>query len=169
MLSDREAKRRGLPKGSLFMAAETMRNLQQVAMGLVTVCLSKEAEGNFWSSGNHRLSELSVEQHFGRLRVQSPSAQLTSRSYWAAAARDMLRTKSKKQADTPLPVGTVKPLTADEFYYESEKAVRSAVRLAAWCQDCTQQSLHDMYLEWCGQGGFEDIGTGWSGMEHVDE
>ena len=79
MLSNQESTRRGLPRGSLFLAAETVRNLQHAAMGVISVTVSKSTEGSPWERGGQRLSELAIEQHFGRLRTQSPSAQLTAR------------------------------------------------------------------------------------------
>ena len=41
--------------------------------------------------GDHRLSELGIEHHFGRLRSQSSTAQLSTRGYWQSSARDMLK------------------------------------------------------------------------------
>ena len=157
MLSDRECAKRGLPKGALFLAPETSRNLQHVAMGVITVALTPEQEGDPWANGSHRLTELPVEQHFGRLRVQSTSAQLTARSYWAASARDMLRTKHRKRADTPPPDKPVQPLSPDEFYYESEKALRSALKLAAFCQGCNVESLEEAFQQYCQNGDYKAI------------
>ena len=69
MISNQESSRRGLPRGSLFLAAETVKNLQHSAMGVISVALSKSTEGSPWTRGEQRLSELGIEQHFGRLRI----------------------------------------------------------------------------------------------------
>lgn len=151
LLADRESARRGLPKGSLFLAPETTRNLQQVGLGILSVCLTKPTRGNPWLRGDHRLSELGIEHHFGRLRSQSPTAQLTTRSYWQSSARDMLRRarQTKPSAATRCVQELVEPLTPDEFYSCSERAYKSALRLAGFCEGVTAESLEDMYLRWC--------------------
>eukprot|EP00435_Cladocopium_sp_Y103_P019204 s3146_g4.t1 len=160
MLSNQEAARRGLPRGSLFLANETVRNLQHAAMGVLSVTLSKSTEGSPWSRGEHRLSELPIEMHFGRLRTQSPSAQLTAKSYWTACARDMMRSsrQPKPASHSRPPPEDEKPLSADEFFVASERAYRSSIRFAAYCAGSTMDSLDEMYREWCNQHGFDKEG-----------
>lgn len=160
MLSNQESTRRGLPRGSLFLAAETVRNLQHAAMGVISVTVSKSTEGSPWERGGQRLSELAIEQHFGRLRTQSPSAQLTAKAYWTACARDMLRSarQPKPAGHSRPPPENMEPLTADEFYVASERAYRSALRFAAYCAGSTIESLEQTYLEWCNQKGFDKEG-----------
>ena len=46
-----ECSRRSLPRGSLWLAPETHRNLQHCALGLLSVCLSKQPKGSPWLSG----------------------------------------------------------------------------------------------------------------------
>ena len=157
MMSQKECAKRGLPRGSLFVAPETSKNLQHAAMGIISVTLSKTADGCPWASGDQRLSELSIEQHVGRLRTQSTSAQLTARSYWTASARDMLRShKRRKPAMLSRPPpesdGHLKP---DEFYVASERAYRASLRLAGWCAGVTPESLHEAYTQWCKSKGFQ--------------
>lgn len=157
MLADREASRRGMPRGALFLAPETVRNLQQVCLGVLSVCLSKSPEGDPWCNGHHRLTELPVEQHFGRLRVQSSSAQLTAKSFWVACARKMLQSQIRRGAPSKVPEKEMKPISPDEWYFESEKATRVAIRFAAWCSGFTQDSLYEMYCEWADSGKFKDL------------
>lgn len=159
MLADLECTRRGLPRGSLFLAPETARNLQHCALSVLQVCLSKSPEGCLWSRGHHRLTELSVEQFFGRLRVQSSSANLSSRAYWQASCRDMLRNKARHKKPIPIPSKQVEPLGSSDFWHESEKALRSAIKLAAWCEGVTGDSLSTMYSEWCDEDSFK-VGAG---------
>ena len=118
MLANREAAKRGLPKGSCFCAPETVRNLQQCALGILGVCISKAVRGSPWVRGDHRLSELGIEHHFGRLRSQSSTAQLSTRGYWQSSARDMLKRakRTKPAAATRCAAEVVPPLTQDEFY-----------------------------------------------------
>eukprot|EP00435_Cladocopium_sp_Y103_P061032 s1370_g22.t1 len=149
MLAAKESKRRGLPRGSLFLAPETVRNLQQGALGLLTVFVTKSREGNPWKRGDHRLGELPIERHFGRLRSQSASAQLNAKSFWRASARDMMRSiKVNKQPASP-PADDLPPLSNDDFFQLTERAYRASIRFAAFCQGCTNDSLHEMYEEYC--------------------
>lgn len=157
LLSDKECARRGLPKGALFLAPETARNLQHSALAVVSVGLTKSSEGCYWSNGHQRLSELPVECHFGRLRTQSSSAQLSARSFWSASARDMLRSSSRKQVGDPPVQKKIDPLTEEEFLVVSNKALRSALRLAAWCQNCSVSSLSETYDQWCKDSKHEDF------------
>ena len=151
LLADRESARRGLPKGSLFLAPETTRNPQQVGLGILSVCLTKPVRGNPWKRGDHRLTEMGIEHHFGRLRSQSCTAQLTTRSYWQSSAKDMLRRarQTKPSAAARCVQELVEPLTPDEFYACSERAYKSALRLAGFCEGVTPESLEDLYIRWC--------------------
>lgn len=151
MLANREAAKRGLPKGSCFCAPETVRNLQQCALGILGVCISKAVRGSPWARGDHRLSELGIEHHFGRLRSQSSTAQLSTRGYWQSSARDMLKRarRTKPAAATRCAAEVVPPLTQDEFYSCSERAYKSSLRLVAFCEGVTPESLEDSYVRWC--------------------
>ena len=159
MLSAREAVKRSLPKGSLFIANETIKNLQQCAMGTIAIALSKDDLGNPWCRGDHRLDELPIEQHFGRLRSQSPTAQLSVRSFWQASARDMMKASREKRPPAAFrpPQEDMKPLTPDEFYACSDRAYRAAIRLASFCQGAEPMSVQEMYEEWCGENKFMDL------------
>ena len=155
MLADKECQRRRLPKGALFLHPETMRNLQQSALGVVGICLTKNPEGNFWSHSRSRLTELPVEQWFGRLRVQSVTAQLSARSYWQAGAREMLRAQMRRTKEEPT-TEVLDPLPAGDFRRISEKAYKSALRLVAWSSETTTASLQECYEAWCERGGYRD-------------
>lgn len=47
------------------------------------------------------------------------------------------------------PDEVMKALTPDEFYHCSERAYRSALRLAAFCEGVTPDSLKNLYQSWC--------------------
>ena len=73
-------------------------------------CSAVKARGR--KNGHHRLTELAIEEHFGKLRMQSPSAQLTVRSFRSPEAKEMIRTKTasknpstaaKKKTKNPKP------------------------------------------------------------------
>ena len=74
-----------LPTGSTFMASQTCSNLQSCALASVVMCVTKHREFDPWRSGDCRLSELSIEQYFGHLRIQSSNSQLSTRAYFHAA------------------------------------------------------------------------------------
>ena len=147
-LSNRECTRRRLPRGSLFMHPETVRNLQQTALGLLAVCLSKNREGSPWEHGRTRLCELPVEQWFAKIRSQSSTAQHSCRSYWTAACREMLRGNATRKVEPPTTT-ILEPLDPHDFFLASEKAFKSALRLVAWSMDCACSSLESAYVEWC--------------------
>lgn len=78
--------------GSLFSAAQTCTNLQAVALGTISICLTKPVWFSPWKRGSCRLAEISIEQFFSYLRRQSQNSQLTCRAYWHASARYSLHT-----------------------------------------------------------------------------
>lgn len=155
MLANRQCSKLGLPKGSLYLAPETVRNVQQVALGCIAVCLTKSADGSPWQYGEQRLSELAIEQLFGRLRTQSSSAQLTARSYWKACCRDMMRSSQfRKKTAVRIPAEGEEPLSPDAFYHASDKAMRASLSLAAFCAGVTEESLWSSYKGWCKDKGY---------------
>ena len=167
-----ECSRRSLPRGSLWLAPETQRNLQHCALGLLSVCLSKEPEGSPWWSGHHRLAELGIECFFGRLRSQSASAQLTARSYWQCSARDMIRTHHDHNGRaTEAPKEVVPPLAPDRLHEISERAYKAALQLAALAAGVTMASLDEMYRQWCSSGRFngKDEGQNDENMEDDED
>lgn len=151
LIASRECKKRSLPAGTLFLAEETLRNIQQCALGGLSVCLTKDPLGDPFAHGHARLSELSVEEWFGRQRVQSPSAQLTARAYWAAVCRTMLKDKrnSSKRGDTELQLETLDPISAEGFFAASEKALSSALQLVSMTSDYAVKDLEILYGRWC--------------------
>ena len=116
------------------------------------------------------MSEISIEHFFGRLRVQSPSAQLTTRSYWAASAREMARTarRSKSNLAEPPNLEHCPPLTSAQFYAASERALQSALELVAWCGDLSTRSLEERYKEWCLNPRHSDFGQDFDAEDDWD-
>ena len=160
MVSHQECHKRGLPRGSLFLAPETTRNLIHSALGVLQIVLTKSKEGSPWAFGNHRVTELPTEQWFGRIRTQSASAQHSARSYWTASARDMMRSQRRTKSAKELrpPSGCLSPLSPDLFHNASDRAYRSAARLAAWASKVTLESLNAQYKSWCAQAGYNQEG-----------
>ena len=69
-----------------------------------------------WKQGYSRLSELPREQHFGKLRMQSSNAQLSSRAFFMADARTALRTSRELNGTKPAKVKKPEePLTEEEL------------------------------------------------------
>ena len=154
VVSDRMAAQKGLPKGSLQIASQTRHALQSVSMSVLLVALTKNEEGSPWSHGHGRLTELGIEEFFGRVRVQSSSAQHTARSFWKASAREMLSRASKEIKDLP-PQERLKPVSAEEFSAASSRAYKSALRLVSMCSNFTEESLKSTYEILC-EGGHID-------------
>lgn len=80
-----------LPRGSMFMASQTMANLQSIALTVATMTLSKPASFVPWAHGSARLTEASIEQWFGLLRKQTANSLLSTRQFFFASARQSLR------------------------------------------------------------------------------
>ena len=129
-------------------------------MSTIMVALSKNESGNPYTRGNARMTELAIEQWFGRLRIQSASASLSSRGYWQAAARETLRTfkaaRVREDDKAPPPEQKQLPLSDEEFKACSERAMEAALALVAHTSAVTVASLRDMYNEWCESGRLND-------------
>ena len=95
MISSAKCREKGLPTGPLFMAPQTVFNLQGVALSVIAMCVSKPKGWTPWKRGSARASELTVEQFFSFIRAQSSNSQHTARSYWTAATRQNLRTGAR--------------------------------------------------------------------------
>lgn len=95
IVADRLCKERNAPTGSFFLAKQTMLNLQATALTTVVICVTKEAGWSPWVYGFQRLSEQAIEQHFGHLRCQATNAQLSTRAYWMACARTLMKTNEE--------------------------------------------------------------------------
>lgn len=91
MLADARCARLNLPKGSQFMAPQTMYNLQGLCLSVACIACSKDPDWHPWAVGTARLSELSVEEWFSHLRRQSPNSQLSARAFFQASSRQLLK------------------------------------------------------------------------------
>ena len=116
MIAEDYCTNEGLPRGSCFLAPQTMVNMQACALSLITVCVSKDPSFAPWNHGFGRMTELAIEQTFGHLRVQSRNAQLSTRAFMQADARQALRhSKQLNQHRVPaIPKGD-NPLTETEL------------------------------------------------------
>lgn len=139
------AVKRGVAKGTCFMAEQTCCHLQRVALGVILVALGKDKVGNPWQ-GHCRLGEIGVEEFFGKIRCQNASAQHTARSFWKASAREMLARHPKGSMP---PADIVQPLSAEQFEAASKRAYRSALSLVAFCSQVTEESLREHYEFLC--------------------
>lgn len=156
LVADSKASQMNLPKGALWLAPQTGENLQLVALSTIVLACSKEPAGNPFFAGCCRMTELNVEQWFGRLRVQATNAQLNSRSYWKAAAREMLRSKKKHDScKEPPNMIDMEPLSDGQFFQCSVKAWKSALQLVSACSGFTLESLDHMYRQWSESGKFD--------------
>lgn len=116
LLAQEKCSKHQLPTGSTFMATQTARTLQSVALSIVVVALSKSPDFEPWLHGFGRLSELAVEHHFGMLRNQSPTALLSARAYFQAGARQSLRTNKLLNKEKVRNIAGTAPLTDAEHH-----------------------------------------------------
>ena len=130
LLAQIHCKNAGLATGSTFMAGQTCYNMQGVALCVAAICASKPKSFLPWSQGFGRLSEISIEEYFGMLRSQTQNSQLSTRQYFQASARYMLKqndvlNKKRKLPDSKLP-REEKALTEEEHLgFEGTKQNRS--------------------------------------------
>ena len=95
LLGDSKCRSLKLPKGSCQMAAQTIFNMQGVALCTATICVSKPTGWMPWSQGHHRLAEVTIEEYFGALRSQQSNAQMSARQYFQATGRYMLKNNDR--------------------------------------------------------------------------
>eukprot|EP00435_Cladocopium_sp_Y103_P006163 s1030_g2.t1 len=82
----------------------------------VLVTITKEKEFEPWRYGSARMTEISIEEHFGMLRRQSGNSQLTCRAFWQAAARVSVKVGQKLNEEQAAATNnSQEPLTKDEF------------------------------------------------------
>jgi hypothetical protein len=141
--------KRGWKKGASFWAPQTRNNLQSSALAAIAITLSKDAYADYWKSTGHRLSEISIEEYFGRLRVQSVSAQLSARAYFKAAVIEGIKHKPLEEevveADLPC-------LSNEEFSQVADAALEAALVLASATSEASKESILSVYKEWCATG-----------------
>jgi len=156
LIADQRCGKLSLPKSTFFLHPETMRNVQHVGLSVIAVSLTGCKSGNPFARGHQRLTELAVEERFGSLRTQSVSAQLTARSFWKAAAREMVRAmKSRKPCEPPS--DSLEPISKEDFLLASRRALKSALRLVSWASAISVESLEMQYREWCECGQFRAV------------
>lgn len=147
LVAQSTCRRLSWPKGSTWMAHQTSNNLQQVCLGVLSVCLSKSQTGNPWI-GTNRLNEISVEEHFGRVRSSSANAQVTARAYWRAVAKECLLRADRPRAP-PQPLEELPPLTDEQFRGACERALSSALDLVSRTSGVPVDALEKMYRDAC--------------------
>ena len=113
--------------------------LQYVVMGFVSAVLGKDRVGDPWKNSHHRWTELPIEMWFGRLRQRATSAQFNAKQYWSHAAAEMMRTKKLGVGESDSSI--LQPPTEEEFYTASQRALNSALKLAAWTAEVSEETL----------------------------
>ena len=117
----------------------------------------KRPEGDPFAHGHCRASEIAVEEFFGRLRVQSPSASLTCRGYWQAAARAMVKDhRASKKRKLVKKAEILKPISPQDFMICSERAWDSGLKLVSSTSCLSVASLQELYKAWCAGGNWRD-------------
>lgn len=145
LVAQKECRRRGLPGGSLWMAPQTRRNMQYVVQGFITALLGKDPCGNPWKASHHRWTELPIEMWFGRLRQRAQNSQFNAKQYWSQVAAEMRNVHKSGLGKSDDSI--VNPPTDQEFHDASVNALKSAIKLGAWCSGVTETSLQAAYAE----------------------
>lgn len=114
VVADRLCQDRGLPKGTLWYAGQTMLNLQATALSTISLCVTKSSGWHPWTVGTSRLSEIAIEQRFGQLRTQSSNAQLSARAFWIACSRHAMKTGKNLNHNKPVKARSQEPHMSDE-------------------------------------------------------
>lgn len=114
VLADERALHHGLPRGSQFMAPQTVHNLQGVALISAVICATKDANWHPWACGTARVTELCVEEWFSLLRRQSSNSQLSTRAFWQAGARQALKHSKILNKLKPIVRPPEQPLSDEE-------------------------------------------------------
>ena len=146
LVADRICTSRKLGRGSLWMAPQTHKNLQCCALGIVAVALNFDFPGDCWKSGHWRMTELPIEEWFGRLRSRSSTSQLSARAFWRSAAKEMLRyvKEGKVQPSSRSGGSSPKAVSPEEFFDMSKRALDSAIKLVAFCSNVSEESLRSL-------------------------
>ena len=169
-LADRECRRRALPRGSLWMACQTHKNLQFVVMGLVASLVGKDSLGNPFRHGHHRWSELPIEEYFGRLRMRAHNSQFNAKQFWSAASAEMIGVSKQGMGQTD--TSRLDPPSEEEIYNASARGFQAAVSLAAWTAGVSHESLEAAYRKTAGglilPGDFEVPLHEWERDEQED-
>ena len=147
LLSRITAARPRVPQTACFLAPQTKENLQHATcLTVMTICYTKATQGDYWRSAN-RVSEISIEKFFGRLRAQ---AYARGCGHVGEARRQQAANKPEKYSVQKLP-----PLTPDEFRECCEHGYKAALRLAAFSSGLDVAKLEEMYQKDCSDGGME--------------
>ena len=149
MLALEKEKDLGCKPGKCFFDPITIRNMKDLA-GCVAIQSVALPDGYHWRP--HGMTELPIEQHFGMLRAQFTSAQMSTRDYIRASARcaeqyvrKLRNSGSSNSSDVRFPVEEDKRLTDQEFSEAGRRAFNSALELMAICSDYTKPQLKRAY------------------------
>lgn len=140
LVSDQTQQELQVATGSTWLAGQTMANLQGCALSTVALCVGKSSTWLPWRFGRGRLSEISIEEHFGHLRCQTSNAVLSTRSFFHADARQSLRAKQDfaKVTSRRAPPGAEEPALTDSEFRGSgwERMAKVCSRLFWSCIGC---------------------------------
>ena len=141
---DREVQH-GVPKGSYFLPAVTVKNLQNLAGFIAILCKTIPEEQPFcpW-----RLCERPMETYFGLLRSQMPTSQLSVRDFVKTSAlvssqfQHQIK-EASKTGDKPTHVKEPKqsPVTDEQFLACAERALAGATKLMSLCSTFSDAQL----------------------------
>eukprot|EP00438_Fugacium_kawagutii_P011893 Skav219174 [mRNA] locus=scaffold648:376986:378912:- [translate_table: standard] len=154
LLASRRESRLGLKKGTCQLAGQTRSNLQSIALSVVSMCWKKDET---WTPFAHpkSLSEINIEQMFGRFRASSSSGDLHCRSYWSASAAvarsELTKLQNVNKKFGPRGNAEIVPgLTTDEFLSCKLKACarrawNASIQLVAASSEYSTSDIETLY------------------------
>ena len=150
MLSQQLEKDLGLKSGKCFFDPITIQNLKDLAGGIAIIARTLPEGYCFrpWA-----MNELPIEQHFGMLRGQYSSSQMTTRDFIRASARCAEQTvhqQSKAGVESVRsPDENDRKLSEEEFQECGRRAFAAAMSLMEFCSGWSKPQLQRAYAAFC--------------------
>lgn len=153
MMSLEREKDLGVKRGSLFFDSATIRNLKNL-VGCVAIVAASLPDG--YAFKPWKMCELPLEWHFGMLRGQYTSAQMSVRDFIQADAilgAKTVRKQSKVGQEAVLQLSEFeamglpqKRLSEEQFQAAATRAMKAAFELMERCSTMTKVQIHKAYM-----------------------
>lgn len=163
LAADRE-KEWGVKTGSLFSDRITIRNMKELA-GCVAIAAMAIPDG--YAYRPFRMNELPIEQHFGALRGQFSSSQMSVRDFVTASANSARKAvaKQSKTGKESVHIPQEKALSHEEFQQCADRAFSAAISLMEMSSDFSaaylRKRLGAYYAACPTSGEWEDALMSW--------
>ncbi|CAJ1354521.1 unnamed protein product [Effrenium voratum] len=135
------AKELGVPKKQLWLDSRTHHTLRDLCASVVLA-----AYGVHGSVMWPRLTEITLEKRFGRLRNQFCTGQMTAADCWRASGKLMRKELRAWQAAARPQVAKPEAMVSDDsFVAAAQRAFNAALRLAVLCSGRMSDDLRSAY------------------------